>query len=108
MTIDFLTQLLTAGLPEPQVEVPVCPGRRWKFDFAYPEIFLAIEFEGGTWTGGRHVRGKGYENDARKYNEATIRGWRVLRFTADMVKSGEALATIERLFSALRTEQAGL
>ena len=34
--------------------------------------------------------------DIEKYNEATLRGWRVLRVTGDMIRRGEALILIER------------
>ena len=57
------------------------PKRRWRFDFANPEYKVAIEFEGGIWTGGRHTRGTGYKNDCDKYNAAQLLGWRVLRYT---------------------------
>jgi hypothetical protein len=69
----------------------------WRFDLAYPQYKIAIECEGGTWANGRHSRGKGYENDARKYNRATELGWRVFRFTGDMVASCEAIHTLERV-----------
>jgi hypothetical protein len=36
------------------------------------------EVEGGVWTCGRHVRGRGYEGDCEKYSEAALRGWCVL------------------------------
>ena len=67
----------------------VCPGwerehsfhwhRRWRFDYACPAAMIAVEIEGGVWTGGRHTRGKGFLRDIEKYNEATAMGWRVFR-----------------------------
>lgn len=69
------------------------PSRRWRADF-YIAPSLLVEVEGGTWSGGRHTSGVGYRNDAIKYNAAVLKGFRVLRFTADMVRDG-ALATIE-------------
>jgi very-short-patch-repair endonuclease len=61
------------------------PERKWRFDFALIDHKIAIEIEGGTWTGGRHVRAAGYRNDCEKYNEAVKLGWRVLRYTSDMI-----------------------
>jgi very-short-patch-repair endonuclease len=58
----------------------------WRFDIAWPSMGLAVELEGGTWTGGRHTRGAGFAEDCRKYNAAQLLGWLVLRFTADQLK----------------------
>jgi very-short-patch-repair endonuclease len=88
--------LKASGLPEPVREFRFHPPRRWRFDFCWPDQRLAVEAEGGVYSGGRHVRGAGFEKDAEKYNAATIDGWRVLRFTGAMIKSGEALAQIEQ------------
>src|SRR5271155_532139 len=65
--------------------------RKWRFDFAIPDSLIAIEIEGGTWQTGRHQRPMGFEKDCRKYSHAALHGWRVLRFTTDMVMSGEAI-----------------
>lgn len=89
-------QITRLQLPEPTLEYRFHPERRWRFDFAWPEYMLAVEVEGGTWTNGRHSRGSGFADDAEKYNEAVMLGWRVLRFTADQVRSGTAVKTIER------------
>ena len=61
------------------------PGRKFRFDFASPETKIAIELEGGVWSGGRHTRGKGFIGDCEKYNMAQLLGWRVFRFTTDML-----------------------
>ncbi len=63
------------------VEYKFHPKRKWRFDYAIPELMIAIEYEGGIFKKGRHVRGKGYTDDCEKYNEAALRGWKVLRFT---------------------------
>lgn len=73
------------------------PTRRWRFDFAFPANKIAIELHGAIFTQGRHSRGAGIEGDMEKINEAQILGWDVLAFSAGMVKSGEALETLERL-----------
>ncbi len=61
------------------------PTRRWRFDFAIPYLRIAIEAEGGVWSGGRHVRGSGFTLDCEKYNAATVLGWRVLRYPASAI-----------------------
>ena len=67
----------------------------WRIDFAFVEDKLAVEVEGGTWTGGRHTTGTGFDADCEKYNKLTLMGWRVLRFTGTSIKSGVALQCIE-------------
>lgn len=60
----------------------------WRFDFLWRKSRVAVEIEGGTWSGGRHVTGAGYAEDCRKYNAAALAGFMVLRFTTDMLKDG--------------------
>jgi hypothetical protein len=64
--------------------------RRWRFDYAWPRYRVALEVEGGVWSGGRHVRGKGFLGDMEKYNAAVIGGWRILRVTPQQLADGTA------------------
>ena len=89
--------------PDPEREHRFAPPRKWRFDFAWPSLMLAIEVEGGTWVSGRHNRGRGFEQDCEKYNAAVIRGWRVLRFTRGMIDNGDALDQIEQSLNALHS-----
>ena len=57
------------------------PTRKWRFDFAFPSVKLAVEIEG--W--GRHQRRVGFSLDCEKYNTAESMGWRILRFPAGRV-----------------------
>jgi hypothetical protein len=84
------------GLPEPVIEYRFHPVRRWLFDWAWPDRKVALEYEGGTWTGGAHTRGKHFDSDTEKYNEAWLAGWGVLRFTATHLKSGIWMGWLER------------
>jgi very-short-patch-repair endonuclease len=83
-------------LPTPEREFSFLEGRRYRMDFAWPELRVALEVEGGSWVNGAHGRGKHFESDCRKYSLAAIEGWVVVRATTDMVKSGEALDLLER------------
>jgi very-short-patch-repair endonuclease len=91
---DLERQILAAGLGQPAREWRFHPPRRWRFDLCFPLEWLAIEVDGGTWKGGRHNRGAGYESDCEKYAQALVDGWRVLRVTANMVKDGRALGYV--------------
>lgn len=64
--------------------------RKWRFDWAFVEQWIAVEQEGGAWSMGRHTRGSGFIKDMEKYNEAAKLGWFVFRFTLQQIKSGEA------------------
>jgi hypothetical protein len=92
----LLYQLQLSGLPAPEREFLFHSKRKWRFDFAWPDLLIAVEVEGGIWTGGRHVRGSGYEGDCEKYNTAQMEGWMVLRFTPGMLKRKGAGEMIEK------------
>src|SRR5206468_1916955 len=92
----FLWQIRAAKLPQPLREYRFALPRRWRFDFAFLPNKVAVEVEGGVWIGGRHTRGKGFEADCEKHNAATLAGWRLLRFTSKMIRSGAALTVLER------------
>ena len=77
----FLMLLAANRLPEPTLEHRFDSARRWRLDFAFIAQKVALEVEGGIFTGGRHTRGKGFLGDMEKYNAATLQGWRVLRVT---------------------------
>jgi len=97
---QFAWQIRCLNLPEPVREHRFHPIRHWRFDFAWPDHGkIAAEIEGGTWSGGRHTRGDGFEKDCEKYAEALLLGWRVFRFTSSQVTSGYAASAIEQVFS---------
>ncbi len=73
----------------PEREYRFHPTRKWRFDFAWPELMVAVEIDGGTWMGGRHSRGAGAAADHDKYNQAIVRGWKVLRFTNQNMRDPE-------------------
>jgi very-short-patch-repair endonuclease len=94
---NLFAQIRIKRLPLPAREYRFFEYRQWRFDFAWPDpnIKLAVEVEGGTWVGGRHNRGKGFENDSEKYNFATLLGWRVLRYSSGMINDWKAVNDIK-------------
>lgn len=105
----LVDDLAAAGLPVPVREFRFWPGRRFRFDLAWPDRMLAAECEGGAFSGGRHTTGAGMTGDNEKYNEATLRGWKVLKFTPPMIRTkrgaaeSEAVATIRRALDGAAT-----
>lgn len=81
----FLTLCRCWRLPEPEREYRFDPVRRWRFDFAWPDVRVALEVEGGVYSHGRHTRGSGFTRDVEKYNMAVMLGWAVLRVTGAML-----------------------
>ena len=95
-------QFVQYGIPRAEIEYRFDDKRRWRFDFAWPEIKIATEVEGGIWNNGRHTRGTGFIGDLEKYNAAMMQGWSVYRCTREMIMSGEAAKTIKILIEVRR------
>ena len=94
-TADLFTRLVKSDLRlECVKELRFFPTRRWRFDYAIPEVKIAIEVEGGVYTQGRHTRPIGFLGDMEKYNTATSLGWRLLRVTPDTLLSRATLDLI--------------
>ena len=90
---DALAQQLRAHRIAFEREL-MLPGRKFRFDFAFPEFGLLVEVQGGTWTEGAHSSGVGIERDAEKAAHAITQGWRVMPVTGGQVKSGKAVQWI--------------
>jgi very-short-patch-repair endonuclease len=74
------------------------PTRKWRFDYAHLGAKVAIELNGGVWSGGRHVRGAGYLRDREKVNAAQIMGWRVFEIGTGAVTA----ANLEPIIDAIK------
>ena len=95
--------------PIPQYPFARELGRKWVADFAWPDLKLLVEVDGGIWRsgGGAHSRPSAILRDMAKHNDATLLGWRVLRFSTDEVKSGHALRFVERVMDPRGTVPTG-
>lgn len=101
----LIWQIKAAGLPEPVTEYRFHPPRRFRFDLAWPDHMVAVEIQGGVWSGGRHTRGAGYETDCDKANLAAMGGWFLFRYTARHIESGLAVSEIEQALAGTMTDQ---
>jgi len=99
---DYCRNINSNILLIPTAEYKFHNERRWRFDFAWPAVKVAVEIEGGIFSGGRHTRGTGYEKDLEKYNTAITLGWKVYRLSGGMLLKDHAtwipviLATINK------------
>lgn len=64
-----------------QTEYAFHPARKWRADVAVLEHKLLIEYEGICSEKSRHTNIEGYSNDARKYNQCQLHGFKILRYT---------------------------
>jgi hypothetical protein len=98
---SFFPMLCEACLGKlPVAEHKFHPTRKWRFDFAFVPEKVALEVEGGVWTGGRHTRGAGFSGDMAKYNAAAILGWRILRVTPEQMRNGAVFGILKEVFKS--------
>jgi hypothetical protein len=80
-----------------QAEYRFHPVRRWRFDWAFPDQKIAIEWEGITSFKSGHLTLGGYTANCEKYNWAAILGWKVIRVTA-LMEQNQVIAMIMAAF----------
>lgn len=90
-------RLLFPTLPAPTLQYEFHrPFRKWRFDFSWIDLKLAVEIQGGSFMGGKgggHNRGAQQANDYEKQNTAVQLGWRVLHFNTKQMD--DAVAVVE-------------
>lgn len=96
-----LDVIRSAGLPPPVREHPTPWDSTRRFDLAYPEHRLAIEWDSRRW----HGRFEDFDRDRRRDRLAAIHGWVVLRFTWDDVDQRPA-EVVQQIRVLLRRDSA--
>ena len=89
------SQMRDVGLPKPERDKEFYPGRKWRFDFCWPSLRIAVECHGATYTGKGHVSNAGFRIDREKINHAQTQGWKVYEFTSEMIMEGAAVNFLE-------------
>jgi hypothetical protein len=70
------------------------PKRKWAFDFAFPEVFLAIEIQG---YGRGHASYLGMKSDYEKHNAAIEFGWTIIYLMKHDLEPKNMKETIDRI-----------
>jgi hypothetical protein len=121
---DLLLRTLVAycessGYPVPVSEHKFLENRKFSFDFAWPELKVALEKEGGFYGRGAKCpmcgrRGAGAHtsiqrllSDKEKYNLANLDGWMILRATPEEFENGFVFSLIDRAMSERMNQALG-
>lgn len=103
LELEGLKVLRAHGLPEPVLEYPIPWHTTKRFDAAYPNLRVAIEWDSRRW----HSLVDAFERDRQRDRTAAVHGWYVLRFTWKDVteRSNEVARTVA---SMLEVREAGV
>lgn len=95
----YYWQMLSKLELAPVSEYRFDDARMWRFDFAWVKAKVAVEIDGGLYMKGRHVSPEGFQKDCYKINRAVELGWRVLRYSPQMLKNDPVtvVAQIEKV-----------
>jgi very-short-patch-repair endonuclease len=86
-------------------EVQFHSKRKFKFDYAIPELKIAIEQEGGVYTKQAHGSVTGILRDIEKYTLAASCGWVILRFLPNQMLTDYAFDTIKRTVKSIKEDR---
>lgn len=104
---EYINSLV--GVPEPERQVYLIRGRRYRGDCVWRNVQLVCEVDGGAWLGARggHTSAAGMERDRIRDCLCIEAGWTVLRFTANMIRDRSAADFTERIYKQLAQRRQG-
>lgn len=107
--VDLFHKVLQKEFPSVSIhrEYRFHKTRMWRFDYAIPDLKIAIEVDGGIWKNGRHNRPVGYINDLDKFNTAATMGWLVLKVIPDGKFTNKCLNYIDSAIKYRENERVG-
>lgn len=85
-------QLHEHEITDYKIEFQPLPPRKWKLDFAWPDVKIAIEVQGSV----HRIKAK-FKRDIEKRAELMLAGWEVLEVDGEAIQDGAALGWIKRL-----------
>ena len=94
------------GLPAPEIEYRFMAHRFFRFDFAWPTLWIAVEVQGGAYIAGSGAHGHGAKasiDNAKAFAAAAL-GWTLIAVDAETVKSGLATRWIAYMIARRRLE----
>lgn len=104
--LDQLTfQIRAFRHPTPEREVLFHPTRKWRMDLAWPDLKVAVEYQGGIFSRqASHSSTANIMRDQEKANEAQLHGWILIYANAKTVTSGQAVDWVNRALALRRKD----
>jgi hypothetical protein len=99
-----LAYFKSCGLPPPIIEYTFYPGRRHKSDFAWPTEKVALEVQGGVYTGQAHGSITGILKGIEKDNLYSMAGWLQLKCLPNTLLKQDTVNMIQRCLSKRTNE----
>lgn len=88
-------QLVEANIVGWVLQHQPIPTRKWRLDFAWPDLKVAIEVQGMV-----HRIKQKFKRDIEKRAELMLAGWEVLEVDGEAIADGAALAWVKRLLGS--------
>lgn len=89
-------QIAVLRLPEPVREYQAIPDRKFRLDFAWPDLKVGVEVQGMV----HRIKGR-FLRDTEKACLHILHGWRVLPVSGQDVRSGRAAAWVTALLESV-------
>lgn len=89
---SFALQIRADQLPRPMREYRFHPTRRWRLDFAWPDMRLAVEIDGEV-----HRIKDRFHADLEKHAALVLADWTLLRVGSREVRSGRGLEWLKAI-----------
>jgi len=98
--VEICGWIVAAGLPKPVQQHRIRLGKRnIRVDAAYPDLKIAVEYDGWESHRGRNP----FDDDRARDNQLEVRGWIVLRFTSASTRA----AVVDTVREAIEARTAG-
>ena len=94
-----LSLAVSAGrIPPFTTEYYAIIGRKFRYDFAWPDYDLLLEVQGGIWGVGAHSGGTGALRDFEKQSLAAVGGFYVITCGPSQIREGKAISWVMQYF----------
>ncbi len=97
--LDHLEDLATRHNLKLGMEHRFHPVRRWRFDYAFPQIKVAVDYDGVMFRSVGHNSLEKIIKDMERSNHAQLCGWDIYKANAKTVQNKEFFAIIEEAVS---------